>query len=125
MRNKINKYEGKHCEVCGTPLKITRDHIVPKWLENRFSYFQLDIYMVNNDQYLCETHNSRKGGIIDYKDERVRRFLRKFIKALDDRIVAVEKEIRTERFKATMEAKKLTENEKNKKDDKDLKDVRF
>lgn len=100
------KYEGKHCEVCGTGEDITRDHIIPKWLERRFVYFDLSVYVVNNDQYLCKTHNSNKGGKIDYRDERVRRFLRKFIAMIEDKTREVELEIRTERFRATMTEKK-------------------
>lgn len=107
----MNNYEGKHCEVCGLGKDITRDHIIPKWLEKRLPFFQLDFYMVNNDQYLCKAHNYQKGGIIDYQDTRVRRFIRKFINALEDKLTKAETEIRVAKMKATLEEKKRKQNE--------------
>lgn len=106
-----DKYEGKHCEICGTGTDITRDHIIPKWLERRFAYFQLDVYIVNNDQYLCKSHNSQKGGKIDYKDIRVRNFIKKFIGMLEEKLRDVEETIRIEKFKSTMEEKRLKDTE--------------
>lgn len=113
MRKNIEKYKGKHCEVCGTPSEITRDHIVPKWLERRFEYFQFEVYMVNNDQYLCKTHNQNKGGVIDYTDERVRRFLKRFIQMIQHKIDVAERDVRNERTKEMVEERK-SEIEKNK-----------
>lgn len=111
-----DKYEGKHCEVCGTPIDITRDHIIPKWLERRFAYFQLEVFIVNNDQYLCKAHNYAKGGIIDYEDVRVRKFLRKFISMLEEKLRQVEEKIRVEKFQKTMETKRLKDIELKKKE---------
>lgn len=122
MSVSTKKYKNKHCEKCGTSSDITRDHIIPKWFERRFKYFQFEVYMVNNDQYLCESHNLEKGGIIDYKDERVRRFLRRFIEMIDDKIREAEKGIRIEKMKATIEAKKT---EKKKKENTEIDDVNF
>lgn len=114
------KYKGKHCEECGVSVNITRDHIIPKWLERRFEYFGLDVYIVSNEQYLCGQHNQNKGGKIDYRDERVRRFLKKFVEMLTNKINSVEKEIRAERFRETMADKKTKQ-----KDDKETDGVKF
>ena len=104
--NITEKYKGKHCEVCGTDKNITRDHIIPKWLEKRFPFFGLDIHIVNNDQYLCDVHNTQKGGKIDYSDERVRRFLRKFVIILQEKLEDVDREIKLEKHKVIKEARK-------------------
>ena len=125
MTNIITKYKGKHCEICGVGADITRDHIIPKWLERRFEYFQLDVYMVNNDQYLCRLHNGQKGGIIDYRDERVRRFLRKFIKMIENKIRDVEAELKSERMKATLKVKRDEKLKKLGVGDKEVDKVKF
>ena len=105
----LNKYAGKHCEKCGTDKDITRDHIIPRWLVKGLSFFLLDVYIVNNDQYLCKTHNLEKGAILDYKDERVRRFLRRFCVMITQKLDEFERQTRRERAQATMETMRLND----------------
>jgi len=60
------KYDGKHCFLCGGTQKITREHVIPKWLLKRFKLYNQTYSLLNGTsiqyRYLtvpcCKTCNS-------------------------------------------------------------------
>jgi len=68
------------CAVCNeTEIKPgTKDHIVPEWLVKNMQHFGFLIEISNNIQMICTKCNTKKGGNINYSDERVRSFMRLF-----------------------------------------------
>lgn len=57
------------CERCGSTEKLTKDHIIPKWIYKRSGHLKLKGFKKNlggkNIQVLCAECNNRKGGSID------------------------------------------------------------
>lgn len=74
------------CTLCETVAMLTEDHIVPKWFINRLENFGISIIIIGNIQKLCQPCNSKKGGVLDYKDPRVKEFMQAFISELQKKI---------------------------------------
>ena len=86
-----NIVEGKECKECGQIVpRLTTDHIVPKWLFHRTKQNNLGIHVFipekENTRRICSSCNGTKGGNVDYKDPTTRKFLREFIKQLEERL---------------------------------------
>jgi len=60
------------CPLCGKEAKLTKDHIIPKWLYNRSDQWQFNKneYKKNlgqkNIQMVCSPCNLKKGGRPDF-----------------------------------------------------------
>lgn len=73
------------CEKCGSQENLTRDHIIPEWFRIKARCFGFRIHTGKSSlpnfrkyQTLCKKCNLNKGGKIDWSNEVVRDYLRKF-----------------------------------------------
>jgi len=64
---------------------MTVDHVVPQWLTKRVRLFEIDMPS-GPKEILCLPCNVSKGGRVVYEDERVRNYLKEFIKKLEEKI---------------------------------------
>lgn len=73
---------GEKCskEGCDEP-GVTDDHVIPVWLIKRLPLFELEGLppVKNNRRPMCAKHNGEKGSRINYRDQKVRRFMLAFV----------------------------------------------
>ncbi len=74
------------CPICNETKKMTTDHIIPRWLTKRLDLFAIDIIIVGNTQKICAECNYDKGGVLDYNNKTVKKFVREFIKELRNKV---------------------------------------
>ena len=75
------------CPKCKEQVKrLTIDHIVPDWLVKRIDLFQVNLIIVGNKERICADCNIDKGGIVDYKDPRVKKFIKEFVIQLEEKV---------------------------------------
>lgn len=76
------------CPKCGKDNRMSRDHIVPRWLLRRIGQFGLNKLKQNRlvpelvFQKICVVCNYEKGGKIDYDNPIVNDFMLKFAHAI-------------------------------------------
>lgn len=73
------------CSKCGSDKDLTRDHVIPDWFRSKVHNFGFRIHtgkstFPNYQKYqtLCKECNLKKGGKIDWSNEVVREYMRKF-----------------------------------------------
>jgi hypothetical protein len=69
------------CYRCGETGATSKDHIVPKWLTKRATFFGVSKPEGEGQSWerICVKCNAKKGGIIDYSHPFVRYYMRNLI----------------------------------------------